>query len=133
MFEAGQQRPGAMAAVLGLEAGAVTKACADATGDSTAGVVVAANFNGPDQTVISGDSAAVTRASEHCQAAGAKRVLPLKVSGAFHSPLMEPAVPGLREALRASAFGEPSFRSRPTRPGTPVHGRDGRSNRSLPR
>lgn len=109
MFEAGQQRPGAMAAVLGLEAAAVTEACAEATGDPAGGVVVAANFNGPDQTVISGDSAAVSRAGELCQAAGAKRVVPLKVSGAFHSPLMEPAVMGLRDALRASAFGEPTF------------------------
>ena len=108
MFAAGQARPGAMAAVLGLESAAVQSACAEAQGDG-AGVVVAANLNSPDQTVISGDPAAVTRAGELCQAAGAKRVLPLKVSGAFHSPLMEPAVAPLRSAigdatLRASAF-----------------------------
>ena len=109
MFEAGQRRPGAMAAVLGLDAAAVTRACTEASGDAATGVVVAANFNGPDQTVISGDAAAVLRAGERCQAAGAKRVLPLKVSGAFHSPLMEPAVPGLRDALRAAVFGEPRF------------------------
>lgn len=108
MFEAGQQRPGAMAAVLGLQATAVTEACAQASAGQS-GVAVAANFNGPDQTVISGDPAAVARASELCQAAGAKRVVPLKVSGAFHSPLMEPAVGGLREALQASTFGEPRF------------------------
>lgn len=108
MFEAGQQRPGAMAAVLGLEAAAVAAACATASGSATE-VVVAANFNGPDQTVISGDPAAVTRAAELCQAAGAKRVLPLKVSGAFHSPLMEPAVSGLRTALHATPFGKPAF------------------------
>ncbi len=125
MYEAGLQRPGTMAAVLGLEAAAVTKACGDATGNSATAVVVAANFNGPDQTVISGDSAAVSRAGELCQAAGAKRVVPLKVSGAFHSPLMEPAVPGLRQALRASAFGEPKFPITANATGKLVLGRDG--------
>lgn len=108
MFEAGLARPGAMSAVLGLDTEAVVAACGQATkvGD---GVVVAANLNGPDQTVISGDPLAVVRAGELCQAAGAKRVLPLKVSGAFHSPLMEPAVAGLADALRGAAFGEPAF------------------------
>ena len=108
MFQAGQERPGAMAAVLGLDATAVAEVCTGITGEG-AGEVVAANFNGPDQTVISGDTAAVARASERCQAAGAKRVLPLKVSGAFHSPLMEPAVGGLRDALTSATFGEPTF------------------------
>lgn len=108
MFEAGQQRPGAMAAVLGLDTIAVQASCAQAQGEGV-GAVVAANLNAPDQTVISGDPAAVTRAGELCQVAGAKRVLPLKVSGAFHSPLMAPAVAGLREALSAVPFGEPAF------------------------
>ncbi len=108
MFEAGQKRPGAMAAVLGLATDAVVAACAQASREAD-GVVVAANLNGPDQTVVSGDPTAVVRAGELCQGAGAKRVLPLKVSGAFHSPLMEPAVAGLEEALHAAAFGEPAF------------------------
>jgi [acyl-carrier-protein] S-malonyltransferase len=108
MFEAGQARPGAMAAVLGLGTAEVEAACVGAS-SGTLGVAVAANQNAPDQTVISGDPAAVERAGELCKAAGAKRVMALKVSGAFHSPLMEPAVPGLREALAASAFGEPRF------------------------
>lgn len=108
MFEAGQQRPGSMAAVLGLDTDKVAAACAEASA-ADAGVVVAANINGPDQTVISGDPTAVTRAGELCQAAGAKRVLPLKVSGAFHSPLMAPAVAGLRDALEAASFNEPRF------------------------
>ena len=108
MFEAGQQRPGAMAAVLGLESDAVAAACASSSGDG-AGVAVAANLNAPDQTVISGDPAAVELAGTACSAAGAKRVIPLKVSGAFHSPLMAPAVAGLTEALTAAAFGEPAF------------------------
>jgi [acyl-carrier-protein] S-malonyltransferase len=108
MFEAGQRRPGAMAAVLGLEADAVHAACQSSSGGD-AGVAVAANLNTPDQTVISGDPAAVELAGTACQAAGAKRVVALKVSGAFHSPLMEPAVPGLTEALAAADFHPPAF------------------------
>lgn len=108
MYQAGQARPGAMAAVLGLGTAEVEASCAGATA-SGVGTVVAANLNAPDQTVISGDPAAVERAGELCKSAGAKRVIALKVSGAFHSPLMEPAVAGLREALDVSPFGEPAF------------------------
>ncbi len=107
MLEAGQARPGAMSAVLGLDTEAVALCCAEASGAD--GVAVAANLNAPDQTVISGDPDAVAAAGERCKAAGAKRVLPLKVSGAFHSPLMAPAVPGLRDALGGVEFGEPTF------------------------
>ena len=107
MLEAGRERPGAMAAVLGLATEQVDLACNEASG--TDGVVVAANLNAPDQTVISGDPAAVGRAGEGCRARGAKRVVPLKVSGAFHSPLMAPAVDGLRDALTGADFGDPAF------------------------
>jgi len=107
MFEAGQARPGAMAAVLGLSTAEVTAACSEAS--VSGGVAVAANQNAPDQTVISGDPEAVDRAGARCRELGAKRVIPLKVSGAFHSPLMEPAVPGLTAALAATPFGEPRF------------------------
>jgi [acyl-carrier-protein] S-malonyltransferase len=116
MHEAGTKRPGAMSAVLGLDPEAVKTVCHEIADDGL-GLVVAANLNSPDQTVISGDPAAVERAGAHCKAAGAKRVLPLKVSGAFHSPLMEPAVHGLREALRTVPFAEPvycRYRSRAT-------------------
>jgi [acyl-carrier-protein] S-malonyltransferase len=106
MLAAGRERPGAMAAVLGLATAEVQAACTEASGD---GVAVAANLNAPDQTVISGDPPAVTRAGEGCKARGAKRVLPLKVSGAFHSPLMAPAVDGLREALAETTFTEAAF------------------------
>lgn len=107
MLEAGERRRGTMAAVLGLLGEAVVEACraASAAGE----VVVAANLNAPDQTVISGDPAAVQRAGERCKAAGAKRVLPLKVSGAFHSPLMEPARLGLQAELERVAFADPRF------------------------
>jgi [acyl-carrier-protein] S-malonyltransferase len=107
MLAAGQRRPGAMAAVLGLATAEVEAACNEASGDG--GVAVAANLNAPDQTVISGDPGAVATAGEGCKARGAKRVVALKVSGAFHSPLMAPAVDGLREALASVAFADPAF------------------------
>jgi [acyl-carrier-protein] S-malonyltransferase len=107
MFSAGQERPGAMAAVLGLATAEVEAACDEASG--TDGIAVPANLNAPDQTVISGDPTGVTRAGERCKARGAKRVIPLKVSGAFHSPLMAAAVDGLREALTEASFADPAF------------------------
>lgn len=108
MHLAGTRRPGAMAAVLGLGTAEVEAACLAASAGGE-GLVVPANINAPDQTVISGDPAAVDRASALCRAAGAKRVLPLKVSGAFHSPLMEPAVAGLRQALAETTLTHPAF------------------------
>jgi len=107
MLEAGKARAGAMAAIIGLSTAEVAVACEGASSGSE--VAVPANLNAPDQTVISGDPAAVARAGEACKAAGAKRVLPLKVSGAFHSPLMAPAVPGLAVALESTPFNTPRF------------------------
>lgn len=96
MYRAGIERPGTMAAILGLDAGAVRAVCADAAGD---GVVVAANLNAPGQVVISGEVDAIERACEAAKARGAKRAIRLVVSGAFHSPLMASAAEGLRAAL----------------------------------
>jgi [acyl-carrier-protein] S-malonyltransferase len=107
MYAAGQARPGAMAAVLGLATEQVDLACNEASGAD--GVAVAANLNAPDQTVVSGDPPAVARAGEGCKARGAKRVISLKVSGAFHSPLMAPAVDGLHDALTGVPFADPAF------------------------
>jgi [acyl-carrier-protein] S-malonyltransferase len=107
MQQAGTARPGTMAAVLGLATAEVEAACHTA---STGGaVVVAANINAPDQTVISGDPEAVAKAGEACKARGAKRVVPLKVSGAFHSSLMAPAANHLRLALERAPFRDPAF------------------------
>jgi [acyl-carrier-protein] S-malonyltransferase len=97
MHRAGLAQPGAMAAVLGLTAAQVVDVCADA---QAAGPVSAANFNGGGQVVISGSPEGVAKASELAKAAGAKRVLPLNVSGAFHSALMAPAVEAMEYALR---------------------------------
>jgi len=93
MFEAGLRNPGTMAAVIGAEPGLVAELCA------TEGSVVPANLNSPGQIVISGETGAVRRVAEALQARGVKRVVELRVSGAFHSPLMEPAAAGLSEAL----------------------------------
>jgi len=107
MHQAGTERPGTMAAVLGLATAEVEAACRDA---STGGaVVVAANLNAPDQTVISGDPEGVAKAGAACKARGAMRVIPLKVSGAFHSSLMAPAANQLRVALEQAPFRDPAF------------------------
>jgi len=106
MFEAGQARPGAMAAVLGTPATSIEDICLEAS--ETAGVVVPANYNCPGQTVISGEVAGVERAMELVKLAGAKAKR-LNVSGAFHSPLMESAVVGLVEALDLAHFADARF------------------------
>lgn len=103
MAQAGVRRPGAMAAVLGME-----PAPLDEVLKTVAGCVVPANFNSPGQIVISGEVAAVEAAMEACSAAGAKKVVRLPVSGAFHSPLMEYALEGLKEGLAKVAFAKPS-------------------------
>src|SRR5918999_2026255 len=100
MYESGLKRPGAMAAILGLPEDKVEDACRRASADG--GCVVPANYNTPEQLVISGEVAAVERAMELAKELGAKRAVRLKVSGAFHSPLMEVARDGLSQALEAA-------------------------------
>jgi [acyl-carrier-protein] S-malonyltransferase len=107
MHKAGTERRGTMAAVLGLSTAVVEEICSAAS--SPGKIAVPANINGPDQTVISGDPEAVAKAAEACKARGAKRVMPLKVSGAFHSPLMASAQNALRLALDKAEFAEPAF------------------------
>ena len=102
MADAVQGRPCGMAAVLGMDRGALKAVCEQA---SDAGVVECTNFNCPGQIVISGDAAAVDKAGELAKAAGAKRVLPLKVSGPFHTSLMAPAGDALREKFQRVDFG----------------------------
>jgi [acyl-carrier-protein] S-malonyltransferase len=119
MRDAGARRPGAMSAVLGLATAEVERACRAASHETE--IAVAANLNTPDQTVISGDPPAVERAGAACKAGGARRVLPLKVSGAFHSPLMAPATPGLRAALAEAHFTDPTFPVVANASAAPVH------------
>jgi [acyl-carrier-protein] S-malonyltransferase len=107
MYESGVKRPGAMAAILGETNRTIEDICVEATRD--AGLVVPANYNCPGQVVVSGEEAGVERAMALCKDAGAKRAVRLKVSGAFHSPLMETALKGLAEALEATSFDDPHF------------------------
>ena len=107
MLASGEQRPGAMAAILGDVEGGIEAVCERATAD--AGCVVAANYNSPGQVVISGEVAGVERAMELARAAGAKRAMRLNVSGAFHSPLMAVARDGLRAAIETAEFRDPAF------------------------
>ncbi|MDP9203095.1 MAG: ACP S-malonyltransferase [Gemmatimonadota bacterium] len=107
MFDTGTARPGTMAAILGATTTPIDEICKRATKE--AGMVVAANYNTDEQTVISGEIAGVERAMELAKEAGAKRAIKLPVSGAFHSPLMEPAMVGLTDAIATSAFTDPVF------------------------
>jgi [acyl-carrier-protein] S-malonyltransferase len=96
MQVAGEDRPGTMAAVMGLPLEVVQEVCTEA---SHVGIVVVANLNSPSQSVISGEVPAVERASQLARERGAKRTVMLNVSGAFHSPLMESAADKLGKAL----------------------------------
>jgi len=103
---------GAMAAILGMDAGKVKAGCAEVTagfGPGSAEVVEAVNFNDPMQTVIAGSRAAVDKACEVLKANGAKRALPLPVSAPFHSSLMKPAAEALRERLASVSLAAPEI------------------------
>ena len=107
MNAAAESAKGTMAAILGLEEPQVVEACQKA---QSAGVVGPANFNGPGQIVISGDVKGVEAAVEACKALGARRALLLPVHGAFHSPLMEPAVSKMRAALAGAKLSAPGVK-----------------------
>lgn len=104
MQEACNLQPSGMAAVLGMDDEQVESICASIEGE----IVVAANYNCPGQLVISGTRQGVALACEKLKAAGARRAVPLPVSGAFHSPLMEPAREKLQKAIAAVEFHTPS-------------------------
>lgn len=106
MKAAGEANPGAMAAVLGLDAPVVRDVCARAS-QQTGGQVVLANDNCPGQAVISGDSASIDAALALAKEAGAKRMVTLAVSIAAHSPLMTPAAAEFEEAVNATTFTVP--------------------------
>lgn len=106
MEEAGRNRPGTMAALLGLPEEKAEEVCREA---ASAGVVAAANLNSPTQTVISGEEAAVDRAIEIAKAAGCKKAMKLNVGGAFHSPLMTEAAERLGAELDQAAISAPAI------------------------
>ena len=105
MQEAVPVGEGAMAAVLGLDEGAVAAACEEAR---VVGIVTPANLNAPGQVVIAGETAAVARAGELAKKRGAKRVIALAVSAPFHCPLMKPAEERLAPELRALVVHDPA-------------------------
>ena len=108
MQEAAQLERGGMSAILGLDAAQVREVIAGVRARD-GGRVALANFNSPTQIVISGDLDAVISAGQAMLAAGAKRVVPLNVSGAWHSELMAPALERLTAAVKASRFSLPAF------------------------
>ena len=100
MHEAGKRTRGGMLAVMGLDLAAVESVC------QSVGTVVS-NVNSPGQIVVSGTQDSLEKARRLAQIKGARRVIPLKVSGAFHSPLMEPAIEGLKNAVAGLTFNKP--------------------------
>ncbi len=106
MERAAQGLESAMVAVLGLDRAALEAACGEA---SSLGVVVIANYNCPGQLVIGGEKAAVERAAALAKEKGARRCMPLKVSGPFHTPLMAPAGTALASYFRTVSFAEPAI------------------------
>jgi [acyl-carrier-protein] S-malonyltransferase len=107
MYDIGSERPGTMAAILGITSTPIEQICEQATRE--AGLVVPANYNTDEQVVVSGEIAGVERAMELAKGAGARRALRLSVSGAFHSPLMEPAEIAFTGAVRRTDFADPDF------------------------
>lgn len=105
MQKACEKDPSTMAAIIGLSDEVVEDICKEVSSEGN--VVVPANFNCPGQLVISGNIEAVNAACEKLKAAGAKRALVLKVGGAFHSPLMEPARAELAAAIEKTEFAKP--------------------------
>ena len=106
MQKACEAQPSTMAAIIGLDDATVERICAEVS-QMGKGVVVPANYNNPGQLVISGNIEAIDEACAQLKAAGAKRALPLKVGGAFHSPLMQPAKDELQSAIEQTEFREP--------------------------
>ncbi|MFC2711672.1 ACP S-malonyltransferase [Hoylesella oralis] len=105
MQKACEVSEGTMAAIIGLPDEKVEEVCAEVSTEGN--VVIPANYNCPGQLVISGNVNAVNAACEKLKAAGAKRALPLKVSGAFHSPLMQPAKEELQVAIEQTTINAP--------------------------
>jgi [acyl-carrier-protein] S-malonyltransferase len=119
MHHEGTVCPGGMAAVIGMDEQLLQEVCREVSAQSSAhpdanahvgmGQVAVANYNAPGQVVISGEQSALNAAMELAKARGAKRVIPLAVSGAFHSPVMRPASGGLAEAIATTTVHDPAI------------------------
>jgi len=121
MQQSGIDNPGTMAAILSLNPDVVEKVCREASAE---GIVQCANFNSPGQIVISGSVPGVKKGMEICKAKGAKLVKELVVSGAFHSPLMQPAKDKLKTALDRTNFYDAKFPIYANVTGKPVTAKD---------
>ena len=104
MYAAGENIPGTMAAIVGLDDDTVRRICAEISDDAS--VVVPANFNSPGQIVISGNADRLRQSLDTFKQGGAKMAKELPVSGAFHSPLMKPAQEQLAQAIMATPFSD---------------------------
>ena len=102
MYEAGLKKPGGMVAIIGLDEASLSEVCNETD-------TRIANFNCPGQLVISGAEENLPKAADLAKARGASRVIPLAVSGAFHTPLMQPAVDGMAEIIPALEFQDPAI------------------------
>ncbi len=102
MHEAGQKKPGSMAAIIGLDESLLTEVCRETD-------TRIANINCPGQLVISGTSENLNKAMDLAKAKGAHRAIPLQVSGAFHTPLMQSAVDGMSEIIATLSFSDPAI------------------------
>ncbi len=117
------ERPGAMAAVIGLDVGVVQDLCSEA---ADAGLVSVANLNAPTQTVVSGEVAGIERLVKLAQQAGAKRAVRLQVGAAFHSELMEPVFARMRDTIATVSFADSAtplvaiYSAEPLREGEPI-------------
>ena len=105
MQKACEKNPGTMAAIIALPDETIEQVCKEVSDGGH--IVVAANYNCPGQLVISGSKEGIAEACDKLKAAGAKRALPLKVGGAFHSPLMQPAKEELQAAIEQTSFSTP--------------------------
>jgi [acyl-carrier-protein] S-malonyltransferase len=105
MQKACEKNPGTMAAIIALPDETIEQVCKEVSDGGH--IVVAANYNCPGQLVISGSKEGIAEACDKLKAAGAKRALPLKVGGAFHSPLMQPAKEELQAAIEQTTFSTP--------------------------
>ncbi len=117
MYRAGKEKPGTMAALIGLTPEQVYELCKNLKGD---GIIQPANFNSPGQIAISGEIDVIRKAIEAAKDMGARKAVELVVSGAFHSPLMESAQEGLKDALEQTAFKDANVSLYPNVSANPI-------------
>jgi [acyl-carrier-protein] S-malonyltransferase len=121
MYRAGKEKPGTMAALIGLTPEQVYELCENLKGD---GIIQPANFNSPGQIAISGEVDVIIKAIEAAKDMGARKAVELVVSGAFHSPLMESAQEGLKDALEQTTFKDANVPLYPNVSANPIQNKN---------